>query len=343
MSEMKAARVDNFGEEVKIVETSVPRCGPREVLIHVKMCGLCHTDVHAINGDWPTKSKMPLIPGHEGAGVVSEVGSEVTECKVGDHVGVPWLYYACGACEFCIAGWETLCNKQVNCGYSIDGCMRQYTVAPAAYVVPIPSGLGFEQTAPILCAGVTVYKALKESEARPGQFVLIVGAAGGLGHLAVQYARAMGFRVIAADVGDEKIEYLRSLGVELAVDVMKNDPSPVQQIREFTAGGAHAVIVLAAHPSSYPLSVDCCRKKGFVVCVSMPRDDVTLNITQLVINRITVRGSIVGTREDMREALDFAARGLVLCHITCRPLEEVNEAIKDMLANKIIGRVVFPL
>lgn len=195
----------------------------------------------------------------------------------------------------------------------------------------------------ILCAGVTVYKALRESEARPGQFVLIIGAAGGLGHLAVQYAKAMGYRVIGADVGDEKMYYLRSLGVELAVDVMKEETSPVQQVNEFTAGGAHAVIVIAAHPSSYSFGLDCCRRKGFVVCVSMPRDEISMNITQIVLNRITVRGSIVGTREDMREAIDFAARGLVRCHITTRPLEEVNEAIKDMLANRIVGRVVFPL
>jgi propanol-preferring alcohol dehydrogenase len=341
---MKSAQVEEYGQEVKVKEDGgVPHPGPHEVQIHVQMCGLCHTDVHAINGDWPKKAKMPLVLGHEGAGVVSEVGSEVTEYKVGDHVGVPWLYYACGSCEYCISGWETLCGKQMNCGYSIDGCMRQFTVAPAAYVVPIPPELEFEQVAPILCAGVTVYKALKESEARPGQFVLIIGAAGGLGHLAVQYARAMGYRVIGADVGDEKMDYLRSLGVELAVDVMKHDLSPVQQIKDFTIGGAHAVIVISAHPSSYSLGLNCCRRKGFVVCVSMPRDEINLNVTQIILNRITLRGSIVGTREDMREAIDFAARGLVRCHVTCRPLEEVNEAIKDMLANRIIGRVVFPL
>lgn len=205
----------------------------------------------------------------------------------------------------------------------------------------LPSYLITFASIAFLCAGVTAYKAIKESEVRSGQFICIIGAAGGLGHLVVQYARVMGCRVIALDVGQEKMDYLQSLGAEYVIDINNSEKNPVDLVKEYSGGGAHAVINLATHSSAYDLAIKCARRKGFVVLVAMPKGDISVDVVYLVLNRITIRGSIVGTREDMREALDFASRGLVKCEIQVRPLEEVNEVIEEMLQNKTKGRVVF--
>lgn len=322
-------------------------------------CGCCHTDVHAVQGDWFIKAKMPLCPGHEGVGVVREVGSLVKNLHIGDHVGIPWLYWTCGACEYCLSGWETLCLKQRNCGYSVDGCFSKFVVVQGTHAVPLPKNLRFQQAArkslrllskspiislsiALLCAGVTSYKALKETEAKPGEWVCIVGAAGGLGHLAVQYGRVMGYRVLALDVGEDKLEFCRSLGAELAIDVASKQPPVVDSVLSATNGGCHGVVVLAPHPAAYGLALDICRRKGTIVCVAMPKHgQIHFDVVKVVINRITIRGSIVGTREDMREAVDFAARGLINCDVTVEKLEQVNEVMDKLVHNQINGRVVF--
>lgn len=309
-------------------------------MVQIKASGCCHTDLHAVRGDWSVKPKLPLVPGHEGVGIVAEVGEGVTNFKVGDHAGVPWLWGACGSCEFCNSGWETLCQSQNNSGYSVDGAYRQYTIAPASHAIPVPKTLSFDQAAPILCAGVTTYKALKETEAKPGNWVGIIGAAGGLGHVAVQYAKAMGYRVLGMDVGKGKTDYLKKLGCEATADVTHKNV--VDEIKEITNGGVHANVVLAATPAAYQLGVNSVRRKGYVVGVSLPKDaNFTVDILSLVLNRITIRGSIVGTREDMKEALDFAARGLVKCDVQTQPLERVNEVFDRMTRGEINGRVVF--
>lgn len=285
----------------------------------------------------PVKPKMPLTPGHEGAGVVDQIGENVTNWKVGDKVGIAWLYEACGSCEYCVSGWETLCEKQNCCGYSVDGCFREYAIAKASHAIPLPEKLSFEQAArkrthlliirarlkllmllytnavvdgsAILCAGVTSYKGLKETEARPGQFVSIVGAAGGLGHLAVQYAKAMGFRPIAVDVGAQKKKSCMDTGAEYFVDA--SQPNAVAEINEYTSGGSHGVLCLATNSKAFETSVNICRRKGCVVCVGLPPGGFPTPIFDVVLKRVTIRGSIVGTRQDMVEALDFAARGAV--------------------------------
>eukprot|EP01039_Chlorochromonas_danica_P011431 gene11431-12780_t len=341
---MKTARIDHFGERVNIVEEEIPKPQHDEILVELKACGFCHTDIHAIEGDWSVKPKLPLTPGHEGVGYVKEVGSDVRNVKVGDYVGVPWLYSTCGSCEYCNSGWETLCSKQRNSGYNVDGCFRNFTVIPATHAVIIPPELSPEEAAPLLCAGVTSYKALKEAEARPGQFVCILGAGGGLGHLAVQYSKAMGYRTIALDIGQEKLDYCLSLGAEQAIEVDQKGPNVADQVRAVTEGGAHAVLVIATHPSAYALALDICRPKGTIVCVSMPKDSmVHLDMVKIVLHRITLRGTIVGTRQDMLEALDFAKRGLVKCHVSTQPLEQVNEVMDNIVHNRVVGRIVLTM
>ena len=220
---MKAAVVREFGQPLVIEEAPIPVVGPGQILVKIAATGVCHTDLHAAEGDWPVKPNPPFIPGHEGVGHVAAVGSDVTHVKEGDRVGVPWLYTACGHCVHCLGGWETLCESQQNTGYSVNGSFAEYVLADPNYVGHLPDNVDFLDIAPILCAGVTVYKGLKATEAKPGQWVVISGI-GGLGHMAVQYARAMGLNVAAVDIDDRKLDLASRLGAALTHnDVARND------------------------------------------------------------------------------------------------------------------------
>jgi len=223
MKTMKAAVVREFGKPLVIEEISVPEPGPDQILVKIAATGVCHTDLHAADGDWPVKPKPPFIPGHEGVGHIVDVGSGIKHVKEGDRVGVPWLYTACGHCKHCLGGWETLCEEQQNTGYSVNGSFAEYVVADPNYVGHLPDNVSFVDIAPILCAGVTVYKGLKATDTKPGDWVVISGI-GGIGHLAVQYAKAMGLNVIAVDIDDAKLNLAKHLGAALAVNARQEDP-----------------------------------------------------------------------------------------------------------------------
>ncbi len=336
---MKAAVVHQFHQKLEVKEVPVPEIGFGEVLVKIKACGVCHTDLHAAHGDWPVKPKLPLIPGHEGVGVVHAVGEGVTSLKVGDRVGIPWLYSACGECEYCLTGWETLCKDQLNAGYSVDGGYAEYCKAPAAYVAKIPDGLSFEEAAPIFCAGVTTYKALKVTGAKPGEWVAIYGI-GGLGHVALQYAKAMGFNVVAVDIQDEKLALAKDLGADLTVNGATVDPA---QAIEEQIGGAHAAISVAVTKKAFEQAYRSVRRGGTLVVVGLPNSELPIPIFDTVLNGVTVKGSIVGSRKDLQEALEFAARGKVKAIIETQPLEKINEVFDRMEKGQINGRVVLTL
>nr|WP_089220153.1 alcohol dehydrogenase AdhP [Sphingomonas laterariae] len=333
---MKAAIARAFGQPLSLEEVDVPSPGPGEVLVKVVASGVCHTDLHAIDGDWPVKPTLPLIPGHEGVGHVAAIGPGVTGVKEGDAVGVPWLHDACRACEYCETGWETLCERQHNTGYSVNGGFAEYVVASAPFVGHLPKDVDFVAMAPILCAGVTVYKGLKETEARPGEWVAISGI-GGLGHVAIQYAKAMGLNVIALDVADDKLALARDMGADLALDARSNDL--VDRVAKETGGGAHGVLVTAVSPPAFGQAIACARRKGTVSLVGLPPGDFPTPIFDVVLKRITVRGSIVGTRRDLAEAIDFAVRGKVRAHVAARPLDDVNAVLDELRAGKVEGRI----
>jgi alcohol dehydrogenase, propanol-preferring len=336
---MRAAVVRDFGRPLAIEEVPVPAPSAGQVLVQIVASGVCHTDLHAANGDWPVKPALPFIPGHEGVGYVAALGAGVSGLKEGDRVGVPWLHGACGACDHCITGWETLCPSQQNTGYSVNGGHAEYVVAPAAYVGRIPSELGFFEAAPILCAGVTTYKGLKETEARPGQWVVISGI-GGLGHLAVQYARAMGLRVVAVDVGAEKLALARSLGAEIVIDALHVDPaSEVQRL----IGGAHGALVTAVSPSAFRQAIATLRSGGTCVFVGLPPGDFATPIFEVVLKRLTLRGSIVGTRMDLKEALEIAASSGIKPTTELQPLDQINNVFARMADGSINGRVVLAI
>lgn len=299
---MKAAVLHSFGAPLKIEEVPVKEPKENQILVKVITCGVCHTDLHACEGDWPVKPKLPLIPGHEAVGYVVALGRGVDNVKDGDIVGVPWLFSACGCCEYCITGWETLCESQQNGGYSVDGGYAEYVVADARYVAHFPAGINFLEAAPITCAGVTVYKGLKETDTKPGEWVAISGV-GGLGHLAVQYAKAMGLHVAAIDVSADKLQLARHLGADLVVNATEQDPGAY--LKKET-GGMHGVLVTAVSTTAFEQGISALRRKGTMSLTGLPPGSFPLSIFNTVLNRQTIRGSIVGTRKDMQEAISFA-------------------------------------
>lgn len=333
---MSAAVVTAFGEDLEIEDLPLPEPGRDQALVRLIASGVCHTDLHAAHGDWPVKPEPPFVPGHEGVGEVVAVGEGVTRVSVGDLVGNAWLWSACGECEHCQEGWETLCENQVNGGYSMNGSFGQYMLVDARYCPLIPEGADPFEIAPVLCAGVTVYKGLKVTGVRPGQWVVISGV-GGLGHIAVQYAVAMGMRVIAVDVADDKLALAERHGAEITINAM--GPDPAEAIQE-AVGGAHGVLVTAVHPDAFGQAIGMVRRGGTIVFNGLPPGDFPAPIFDIVLKGLTIRGSIVGTRRDMEEALEFYSRGLIHPMFSKRPLNEINEVLDEMDHGKIEGRVV---
>jgi propanol-preferring alcohol dehydrogenase len=337
---MKAAVVRALGGPLSVEELPVPVPAPGEVLVKVVACGVCHTDLHAAEGDWPVKPRPPFIPGHEATGIVAALGPGVTDLKEGDAVGVAWLHDACMRCEYCETGWETLCEHQRNTGYSCNGGFAEYVIAAAPFAARLPAGADFAQMAPILCAGVTVYKGLQETEARAGQWVAISGI-GGLGQVAIQYAKAMGLHVAALDITPEKLANAAEVGADLAVNA--TSPDAVGQIIEATRGGAHGVLVTAVSAPAFTQALHMVRRRGTVALVGLPPGDFATPIFDVVLKRITVRGSIVGTRRDLDEAIAFAAQGKVKAEIKKAPLTAINTIFADLKAGRVEGRMVLDL
>jgi propanol-preferring alcohol dehydrogenase len=337
---MKAAVVRKFGQPLVIENVPVPVPGPGEILVKVMACGVCHTDLHAAEGDWPVKPTLPFIPGHEVAGVVAALGPDVTDFKLGDPVGVAWLHDACMRCEYCETGWETVCEHQHNTGYSCDGGFAEYVVAAAPFAARLPVGVDFAQIAPILCAGVTSYKGLKETEARPGEWVAISGI-GGLGQVAIQYAKAMGLHVAALDIAPDKLALALAAGADVAVHAQSADA--VAQILEATAGGAHGVLVTAVSPPAFSQALQIVRRRGTISLVGLPPGEFPTPIFDVVLKRLTVRGSIVGTRRDLDEAIAFAVNGKVRAEIKTAALSDINAILANLKAGKVQGRMVLDM
>jgi propanol-preferring alcohol dehydrogenase len=337
---MKAAVVKEFGAPLVIEEVPVPTPGPGQVLVKVEACGVCHTDLHAADGDWPLKPKLPFVPGHEAMGIVAEAGAGVNRVREGDPVCVVWLHNACGSCEYCITGWETLCPHQQNTGYSVDGGYADYVLAQAQYVGRLPERPDFVTLAPIVCAGVTTLKGIKETEVKPGEWIVVSGV-GGLGHIAIQYARAMALHVGAVDVADEKLALARSLGAEFTANAATEDA--VAQVIKATGGGAHGVLATAVSTGAFGQAVAMVRPRGTVALCGLPVGSFPTPIFEVVVKRITIRGSIVGNRQDLAEAIAFAAEGKVKPTVSRSRLEDINDVFARLKEGKVDGRVVLTL
>ncbi|NJP96319.1 zinc-dependent alcohol dehydrogenase [Nonomuraea sp. FMUSA5-5] len=336
---MRAAVVTAFDQPVELQEVPVPEPGPDQVLVRIEASGLCHTDIHAAHGDWPVKPALPFTPGHEGVGVIEEVGAAVTGRVAGERVAIPWLGYACGTCEYCVSGRETLCESQLNSGYAVNGGHAEYAVAHAAYVVPVPDGVVPAEAAPLTCAGVTTYKAVKVSGLRPSERAAIFGI-GGLGHLAQQYAQIFGGETIAVDVTEDKLRLARELGASHTVNAALVDP--VAEIKAL--GGADVAVVLAASPRVLEQAHASLRRGGRLVLVSLPKDNaMSLPIFETVLGGISVIGSIVGTRADLAEVFKLHAAGRTKVIYETRKLEEINQSFEDVLDGSVPARLVFEL
>ncbi|MGE8045420.1 alcohol dehydrogenase AdhP [Pseudomonas monteilii] len=331
---MKAAVVAK-GRRVEVVEKTLRPLAQGEALLKMQCCGVCHTDLHVKNGDFGDKTGVVL--GHEGIGIVAEVGPGVTSLKPGDRASVAWFYQGCGHCEYCNTGNETLCRQVKNAGYTVDGGMAEFCIVSADYAVKVPDGLDSAAASSITCAGVTTYKAVKSSHIRPGQWIAIYGL-GGLGNLALQYAkRVFNARVIAIDVNDEQLAFAREMGADLILNPRSEEVAKIVQEK---TGGAHAAVVTAVSKSAFNSAVDALRAGGRLVAVGLPSEAMDLNIPRLVLDGIEVVGSLVGTRQDLLEAFEFAAQGKVVPKVTLRPIEDINDIFDEMLEGRIKGRMV---
>ena len=334
---MQVAVVEHFGKPLLFQEWEIPTPGPGQVLVKTEACGVCHTDLHAATGDWPLKPKLPFIPGHEAIGRVAAIGAGVKIVREGDRVGVPWLYSACGHCEHCLSAWETVCADAEFGGYTRNGGFAEYLIADPNYVAHIPARLDPKLAAPLICAGITTYKGIKETKARPGEWIVISGA-GGLGHLGIQYAKVMGLRVCAVDIDDGKLALAREMGADFVVNAKHGEPEEV--VRKGTSGGAHGVLITAPSLGAFKQGVGMTRKRGTCVLVGLPPGDFPVPLFDVVANCITIRGSFVGNREDMAEALAFAAEGKIKADIELQPLSAINDIFDRLEHGKVAGRVV---
>jgi propanol-preferring alcohol dehydrogenase len=334
---MQVAQVEQFGQPLVIRTVDVPTPGPGQILVKTEACGVCHTDLHARDGDWPLKPGLPFTPGHEGIGLVVALGTGVTAVKLGERVGVPWLYSACGHCEFCLAARETVCAEAQFGGYTKNGGFAEYILADPNYVAHIPAGLSAVDAAPLICAGITSYKGIKETQAKPGEWIVISGI-GGLGHLGVQYAKAMGLRVCAVDIDNTKLVHATRLGADAVVNAKHGDP--IAAVVQITGGGAHGVLITAPSLPAFKQGVGFTRKWGTCVLVGIPPGEFPMPLFDVVANCITVRGSFVGTRKDMSEALAFAVDGRVKADIELQPLSAINAVFERLAKGEVPSRVV---
>jgi propanol-preferring alcohol dehydrogenase len=337
---MKAAVLHELKKPLAMEEVERPSPGETEVLIQVEASGVCHSDLHIIEGDWKQFggiTKIPLIPGHEIAGRVVEVGSAVRDLKVGDRVGVPWIYWTCGECEFCREGNENLCSKQKITGLTVDGGYAEYIKAPATHATRIPDSVSSTQAAPLLCAGVTVYRAIKQAEVKAGQRLAVFGV-GGLGHLAIQIGKHLGAEVTAVDLADDKLALAASLGATRTLNATSTNV--VKELRR--AGRMHVALVTSGSKAAYDTAFPCVRPTGRLMVVGLP-PEISFPPIMMAAGEIRVQASAVGTRQDLAEVLDMAAAGKLHCQVAARPLAEVNAIMDEMRAGKISGRVVLTM
>jgi propanol-preferring alcohol dehydrogenase len=337
MTKMHVAVVEHFKKPLVLREWDVPNPGAGQILVKTEACGVCHTDIHAASGDWPVKPTLPFIPGHEGIGRVSAVGAGVTTVKEGDRVGVPWLHSACGHCEYCLTAWETLCPAETFTGYNTNGAFAEYLLADPNYVAHIPAALSAQEAAPIICAGITSYKGIKQTEAKPGEWLAVSGI-GGLGHLAIQYAKHMGLKVCAVDIDDGKLALAKKLGADAIVNAKVGDAAAA--VKKATDGGAHGVLITAPSLSAFKQGVGMTRKHGICVLVGIPPGDFPVPLFDVVADCISIRGSFVGNREDLAEALSFAAEGKVKADIELQPLSAINKVFTRLEHGDVPARVV---
>jgi len=335
---MKAAVLHALAGPLSVEELPTPEPGAGEVLIKVVACGVCHSDLHLARGDWDLLkpiTKLPLVLGHEVTGTIAAIGVGVEEFTIGDRVGVPWLHYTCGQCEFCLAGHETLCSKQQVTGCTVDGGFAEFIKAKASHTVKLPDNLDFAEAAPLLCAGLTVYHSMRDSGLQTGQRIAIFGI-GGLGHLAVQLAKARGAEVVAVDVADDKLQLARECGADHTVNAATT--LAYKEIKKL--GGAHVAMVTSGSKAAYETALRSLRRGGTLSIVGMSPEPINLSTVAMVSGEYRIVASAVGTRADLHEVLQLAAEGKIKCHIEQRPFDQAANVLDEMSSGSLVGRIV---
>jgi propanol-preferring alcohol dehydrogenase len=338
---MKAAVLQEAKKPLTLAEIERPTPGENDVLIQVEACGVCHSDLSIADGDWKqfaAITKTPLVLGHEVAGRVVETGSAVRDLKIGDRVGVPWIYWSCGECDFCREGYENLCSKQKITGLTVDGGYAEFVKAPASHATKIPDAVSSVQAAPLFCAGVTVYRALKQAKPQQGQRLAVFGI-GGLGHLAIQIAVQLGLEVTAVDVADDKLALAKSLGAANTFNATTTNV--VKELRR--RGSVHIAMVTSGSKAAYDTAFYCVRPTGTLLVVGLPSAEISFPAIIMAAGEVTIKASAVGTREDLREVLAMAAAGKLTCLVATRPLADANSVLEEMRAGKVSGRIVLTM
>lgn len=333
---MKAAVVTH-NHKVNVEDKELRNLKPGEALVQTEYCGVCHTDLHVKNADFGDVTDRTL--GHEGIGRVIKIADDVTSLKVGDRVSIAWLFESCGHCEYCTTGRETLCRNVKNAGYTVDGAMAEQVIVTADYAVKVPETLDPAAASSITCAGVTTYKAVKVSQIQPGQWIGIFGI-GGLGNLALQYAKnVFNAKVVAFDISDDKLNFAKELGADAVVNTKNQDA--IEEVNKLTdEKGLDATVITAVAKTPFNQAVDVVKAGARVVAVGLPVEKMNLDIPRLVLDGIEVVGSLVGTRQDLKEAFQFAAEGKVIPKVQTRELEEINDIFEEMEKGTITGRMV---
>ena len=335
---MRAAVLHEFKKPLALEDVPRPVIGESDLLIQLEACGICHSDLHLADGDWPQLAritKKPLILGHEIAGRVAQKGQDVRDFQIGERVGVPWIHSTCGQCEFCQEGNENLCARQQITGVTVDGGFAEFVKAPASHSIRIPEALSPAEAAPLFCAGVTVYRALRRAQISSGQRLAIFGI-GGLGHVAVQIAQHLGAEITAVDICEDKLELARSLGAASALNAAS--PTVVKEIR--SKGGVHVALVTSAAKAAYDMAFSCLRPTGTLLVVGLPSQDLCFPAIVMAAAEVRIQATAVGTRKDLREVLTLAGDGKIRCHVNTYPLEDSNEALEQLRHARVSGRLV---
>lgn len=334
MPKMKVVQISKAGGNFEITEKEAPKPGPNQVRIQVKACGVCHSDVFTKEGYWPN-IEYPRAPGHEIAGIIDEVGPGVNRWKKGERVGVGWAGGFCGECDACRRGLFVNCPNLKVTGINFDGGYAEYIIAPREALAAIPDALSFEEAAPILCAGVTTFNALRNTGARAGDLVAVQGI-GGLGHLGVQFANKMGFHTIAISKGKDKEALARKLGAHVYLDTDKTNPA--QELQKL--GGARVILATAPHAKSVSALVDGLGVNGELMIVGASMDPMEISSIQLIGKTRTVRGWPSGSSIDSEDAMKFCALTGIRPMIEKFPREKASQAYEKMMTNKARFRVV---
>jgi len=347
---MKAAVIIEWGKPLVIEDVPTPTIGPGEALVKINVSGVCHTDLHLWKGDWPgAKAAMEAtgvrIIGHEGAGVVKEVGPGTTLISPGERVAIGWFNYVCGACEYCMQGLPHWCPNVRWTTVHVPGTFAEYAKVHERVAIKIPDGIRDEEAGPTACSGGTSYGAVRKlvtiARLPPRKWVAVIGAAGGLGHIAVQVAKAFGYRVVGVDLGPERVKFVEKIGADIAVDATKPEEA-IKLIKEKTGGGVHAVVTETPAIGGYDLAVKILRPVGYLVVVGLPPDvegPIPMTPFTAVVGGIHVIPSIVAMPYEYKEFFDLMLEGKVKYHIEAiEPLENINKIFKELEERAYVGR-----